>query len=95
MTRGGGTVTIDPDGSATTANTIVFDEPNFNSRFLRGNAVLRWEYRPGSTLFLVWQQQREDDAAVGDFNLHRDFTALFGAKAQNILAVKATFWLAR
>src|SRR4029078_10984670 len=34
--------------------------PDFRTHSLRGNAVVRWEYRPGSALFFVWQQQRED-----------------------------------
>jgi hypothetical protein len=33
-------------------------ERDFDLRSLRGSAVLRWEYRPGSALFLVWQQER-------------------------------------
>jgi hypothetical protein len=56
---------------------------------------MRWEYRPGSTLFFVWQQSREDQEPVGDFRLGRDYRALFGARPQNIFAVKATFWVAR
>src|SRR5688572_3750740 len=47
--------TVDPDGLVGTSPPFTFDDPDFNQRFLRGNAVLRWEYRPGSVLFLVWQ----------------------------------------
>ncbi|MEP7327335.1 MAG: DUF5916 domain-containing protein [Gemmatimonadota bacterium] len=65
---------------------------DFNFRSLRANAVLRWEWRPGSTLFLVWQQSRENVAGVGDFKLRRDLNALFDAKGDNILAVKVTYW---
>jgi hypothetical protein len=95
VTRGGGSVSIDPDGDPATANSITFDEPNFNFRSLRGNAVLRWEYLPGSTLFLVWQQGREDQVAAGDFSLGRDVSALFRAPAQNTFAVKVSYWLSR
>jgi hypothetical protein len=59
---------------------------------LRGNAVLRWEYRPGSTLFLVWQQQRQGQESLGDFQPGRDFGALFREPATNVLMLKATYW---
>jgi hypothetical protein len=93
--RANGTVSIDPDGLPGTLNTISFGEPNFSLRSLRGNAVLRWEYQPGSTLFLVWQQRREDAAALGDLQLGRDLRALLKASGENILAVKASFWISR
>jgi hypothetical protein len=93
--RAGGSVTIDPDGNPGTSNTISFPEPNFSFGSLRGNAVLRWEYRPGSTLFLVWQQRREDASAFGDLRFSRDFSALLRAPGENVFAVKASFWLAR
>jgi hypothetical protein len=66
--------------------------PGFNVRSLRGNAVLRWEYRPGSTLFLVWQQQRQGQESLGDFQPGRDFGALFREPATNVLMLKATYW---
>ncbi|HYL21431.1 MAG TPA: DUF5916 domain-containing protein [Gemmatimonadales bacterium] len=66
---------------------------DFNLRSLRGNAVLRWEWRPGSTLFVVWQQSLDDQTGVGDFVLGRDLSALFNAHANNILAVKASYWI--
>lgn len=73
--------------------TIPIENPDFNVRSLRGNAVFRWEYRPGSTLFVVWQQSREDEAPYGDFNLRRDRTALFAARPENIFQVKVNYWL--
>ncbi|HEV2148446.1 MAG TPA: DUF5916 domain-containing protein [Longimicrobiaceae bacterium] len=73
--------------------TVRFGERDVNLRSLRGNAVLRWEYRPGSTLFLVWQQQRSEDAALGDFRFGRDSGALFRAPAENVFLVKMTYWL--
>ncbi len=70
-----------------------FDNPDFNFRALRSNAVLRWEYRPGSVLFLVWSQGREAFDAYGDYNVRRDADRLFGARATNVFLVKATYWL--
>ena len=63
--------TVDPDGAGPAA-PFTFDDPNFTSRSLRGTAVLRWEYRPGSTMFFVWTQQRAGSDAYGDFDFRRD-----------------------
>jgi len=74
---------------------FVIDDTNFNSHSLRGNAVFRWEYRPGSTLFLVWQQTREGTDAVGDLRLSRDRVALFAIPPRNIFQIKINYWLSR
>ena len=82
---------IDPgDGGA----AFSIPPQNFTIRSLRANAVLRWEWRPGSTLFLVWQQNRQNDEAAGDLQLGRDLDAIFtGGESRNVLAVKASYWL--
>jgi hypothetical protein len=85
---------IDPDGAGP-AQAFTIDNPNFNLRSLRGTAVVRWEYRPGSTLFFVWTQQREGSASFGDFDAARDRAALFRDKPTNIVQLKATYWLGR
>jgi hypothetical protein len=54
-----GTYVADPDGDGP-APAISFDNPDFSIKSLRGNAVLRWEYLPGSTLYFVWTQSRSD-----------------------------------
>jgi hypothetical protein len=87
-----GAYRIDPDGAGASPSFTVPD-PSFNFRSLLGNAVLRWEYRPGSALFLVWQQNRGDVQPFGDFDFSRDFRALFDSGPENILALKATYWL--
>jgi hypothetical protein len=66
---------------------------DFNVRSLRGNAVLRWEWRQGSTLYLAWQQSRLDDDVFGDFDFGRDRRALFRAQPDNIFLVKVNYWL--
>jgi hypothetical protein len=87
-----GDYTVDPDGSgAATAFTV--SNPDFNFRSFRGNAVLRWEYRPGSALYLVWQQAREETESFGDFDFSRDFDGLFEIDPTNVIVVKATYWL--
>jgi hypothetical protein len=81
-------VDFDGDGAADDA----FDDADFNVRSLVGNAVLRWEYGPGSTVFLVWQRQQRDRADVGDFAFGRDAGALFRSPADNVFMVKVNYW---
>jgi hypothetical protein len=74
-------------------------DPGFNVKQFRSNAVLRWEYRPGSTLFVVWSQERNDAVEDGSFALGRDFGRLFGVRGDprvrptNVLVIKASYWL--
>lgn len=68
------------------------NDPDFNIRSLRGNAVLRWEFRPGSTVFLVWQQIRSDFADEGHFHFARDFGDLFRSPADHTLMLKVSYW---
>ncbi len=51
--------------------------------------MLRWEYRPGSALFLVWGQGRSDVASVGRYDLRRDARALFRSPGTNVVAARA------
>ena len=67
---------------------------DFNLRSLRGNSVLRWEWREGSTLYVAWQQSRRDVGAFGDFSFDRDGRSLMGIRPDNIFIVKANYWLA-
>ena len=67
--------------------------PDFNYRSFRTTNVLRWEYRPGSTLFVVWQQGREDTLDRGTFDFRRDFGGVFDAPARNVFLVKWAYWL--
>ncbi|HEX7705390.1 MAG TPA: DUF5916 domain-containing protein [Thermoanaerobaculia bacterium] len=68
-------------------------DPNFNLRSIRGSAVLRWEFRPGSAMYVVWNENRSDVAGVGDFRPRRDFAALTDAPSQDVLLVKFSYWL--
>jgi hypothetical protein len=74
--------------------TIAFD-PDFNTKSLRGNLVMRWEYQPGSTLFLVWFLSQADFARPGQFSPIRDLGSAFGANSTHIFMVKASYWLNR
>ena len=64
----------------------------FNFRQFNSNAVLRWEYRPGSTLFFVWQQGRASNDTNGEFRVARDYRDLFRAHPDNTLLIKASYW---
>ena len=86
--------TIDPDGTGA-APSFTVDNPDFRTHSLRGNAVVRWEYRPGSALYFVWQQQRSDFLPFeGDFQTRRETMAIFG-RPSNVFLVKASYWFAR
>jgi hypothetical protein len=86
--------TIDPDGAGP-ASSFTLNDPNFTSRSLRGTAVMRWEYRPGSTLFLVWTQQRSGFSPFGNTEFSRDSRAMLADRPDNVFLVKATYWLGR
>ena len=82
---------IDPDAEGPAERFRVTD-PSFTSHSLRGNAVLRWEWRPGSTLFLVWQQSRGFGRAGGSLDAG-GLGDLLGSRPDNRFAVKVTYWL--
>jgi hypothetical protein len=87
--------TVDPDGVTGSSPAFNITNPNFNVHSLRGNAVMRWEYRPGSALFLVWQQERNGVEEVFSFDASRDVGAIFRERPSNIFLVKAVYWLAK
>jgi hypothetical protein len=69
------------------------DPGGFDFKQLRSNTVVRWEYRPGSTLFFVWQQGRElSSDQASDFNFKHDLTNLFSLHPNNTLLIKASYW---
>ena len=109
ISEDGGEYCIDPTGPAAsvrpvcsgpnaTPGAFAILNPDFNTRSLRGNAVLRWEYRPGSTIYFVWEQTRSDDnlyGPVGNFALGRDEGYLARAPADDIFLIKLDWWVGR
>lgn len=84
---------VDPDGNGS-AGSFSITNPDFVFRSLRGNAVLRWEYRPGATLFLVWTQNRSDsDPFTGNFSFRSPGGNIFGRNPENVFQIKASYWL--
>ena len=87
---------VDPDGPADSAATrFTFQDPDFRTRSVKVNAVLRWEYRPGSTLFVVWTQSRSGYVPYdASFDVGRDVgRELFLDRPTNVLMVKLNYWL--
>lgn len=90
--RSDGQMTIDPDGAGP-AEPFTLRDPDFNYKSLKVNAVLRWEYHPGSTFYLVWTQDRLDFRDPGEMKLGRDLDNLLEAPGDDIVMVKFTRWL--
>jgi uncharacterized protein DUF5916 len=81
------------DGTSTFDSTSFTPPSNdFNFKSLRGNAVLRWEYLPGSTLYLVWTQSRVDVENTGAFRFGPSLSRLTRSRPDNIFMVKFTYW---
>lgn len=77
---------IDEDGDGETDYTIDF--PDFNFRQFQSNLVIRWEYQPGSTLFLVWSQGRTGCITDGNFAYYNDMRDLFSIYPHNVFFLK-------
>ena len=87
----GTTMSVQPDGSRVITDggsTFTLKNYDFNIRSFRSNVVLRWEWRPGSTLYLVWQQDRKVSELLGDSVGLGDMFRSFRAPGSNYLAVK-------
>jgi hypothetical protein len=68
-------------------------DPDFNFRSVRGSAVVRWEFRPGSALYVVWNENRADLEPIGDFSINRDLRAIPTAPSHDVFLVKLSYWL--
>jgi hypothetical protein len=77
------------------SDPAVADDPGgFNVQQFRSNVVFRWEYRAGSTLFLVWSQGRQGTSPVeGTESFGGDLDNLFGRRADDTFLVKVSYWL--
>ena len=97
----GGTIVYDPLTSRYTVTPgdggkpFEFANPNFNFKSLRLNAIYRWEWRPGSALYLVWTEQRQDLANPGAWVLGRDIRRTFSAPPDDVFVVKVSYWFQR
>ena len=74
-------------------DAFVIPNQDFNIRSFRSTAVLSWEWRPGSTLFLVWQQARSRRLNVGDGASLGDLFGSLAASGDNSFAIKVSYWI--
>jgi len=70
------------------APAIAIGDKDFTYKGLRGNLIVRWEYTPGSALFVVWTQSRNDDRKMDGLALGPSASRLFELEADNIVLVK-------
>jgi hypothetical protein len=92
----GTTAERQPDGSlkvSAPSDTFTLPYRDFNVRSFRSNTVLRWEWRPGSTLYVVWQQDRSARERRGDPVGPGSVWGAFSAPGENRLMVKLTYWI--
>ena len=92
---GGTAIARNADGSHTVTaggQSFEIDNEDFNVRSLRSNVVLRWEWRPGSALFLVWQQDQEGDRPFRRVR-PRDLWDALSTRGDSFFAVKISYWL--
>ena len=78
--------------SSGTGTPFLIPNPDFNFTSLRANTVFRWEFKPGSTLYVVWTQQRRDRLPEGDFDVGSDLSRVFTSPADDVLLVKVSYW---
>jgi len=86
----GGVYRIDEDGDGD--DDYGFDNPDFNYRDFNSNLVIRWEYMPGSLLYLVWSQARSEYLPRGDFDFGRDMRGLFDMHPHDVFLIKFIKW---
>ena len=89
----GASYTVDPDGAGPAARSV--RRSRFHDACAARSAVLRWEYRPGSTVYFVWTQQRTEFDAAGDFDFGSAASAIFRDKPVNLFQIKVNYWIGR
>ncbi|MFH2037143.1 MAG: DUF5916 domain-containing protein [Candidatus Zixiibacteriota bacterium] len=74
-------------------NTVEYNV-DYNYSAINSMLLMRWEYLPGSSLYLVWTRSRpEVDDTINNLNLSRDFKRMFSGDAQNIFLIKTSYWM--
>jgi hypothetical protein len=71
-----------------------FANPDFDQVAFRSTAVVRWEWAPGSTLFVVWQQDRQGGSAMGGVAGPGLLGDVFSVPGSHTFAVKLAYWSA-
>jgi len=94
VTSGANGLTVDPDGRGP-ATAFFIPRQDFTVRALRGNAVLRWEYQPGSSLFFVWSQQRQVELDAVNFGVANQVGRTFADPGRHVFLIKYSRWIGR
>jgi hypothetical protein len=85
--------TVSPDPSAN-SQPFTFSDPSFNLKSLRVNAIFRWEWHLGSTLYLVWTENRQDFSNPGYFSASHDVSRLF-SHPNDVFLVRLAYWFSK
>ena len=89
-----GTYSVDEDLDG--VSEAEFSDPDFDFRELNSNLVVRWEFAPGSTLFVVWSEARFDDEKLpGSLGFKRDIDRVFSAQPTDVFLIKVSKWFSR
>ena len=83
------TYTAFENGNNTSA--VTFDNPDFKDFAFLSNLVFRWEYIPGSTIYLVWSQNRSDSDKLAQFNMEKDFSNIYKVYPHDVFMVKLSY----
>lgn len=86
-----GVISIDRDGDG--APDFSIGRPDFSFGQLRSTLVGRWEYLPGSSLFVIWNHNRTAAEAEGRFRFDDDYGALAKEQGEHVLLLKLSYWL--
>ena len=88
--RQGSAIYLDENGDG--SYDFLVGNPDFNYQELRSNFVIRWEYRPGSTIYLVWTHNRFHDSDIYDSSAWNSLKGISGISSDNALMVKLSYW---
>jgi hypothetical protein len=69
-----------------------FRDPDFSFRQFRSNLVARWEWKPGSSVYVVWSQGRTDEVPYWDESFSHNWSELWGTRPDNVFLVKLSYW---
>jgi hypothetical protein len=84
-----GSFDIDENNDGTTDYS--FNKPDFNFKQFQSNLVLRWEFTPGSMIYLVWTQNKTNYDGLGTFNFSNDMDNLFSTIPKNVFLIKFSY----
>jgi len=95
ISRQGNTIVVDADGQGD-APSFAFGVPDFTFSSLQANIVYRWEYRPGSALFVVWQHAKDSELEeIAAFDVWDRTNDILDSAPTNVFLLKLSYWFNR